>query len=192
MGGGGALGRDAGEARSVATVAIYALGASEPRIHPSAFVHPDAVVIGDVEIGVRASVWPGAVLRGDGAGIVIGDETSVQDGSVLHCTATLATVVGARCVIGHLVHLEGCRILDGALVGSGAVVLHDAEVRSGALVGANAVVPNGMVVPERAMALGVPARVKEGVEIDKAVIEAGVDGYIARAARYRDELRRLA
>ncbi|MBA2497244.1 MAG: gamma carbonic anhydrase family protein [Acidimicrobiia bacterium] len=170
---------------------IYALGDSEPRIHPSAFVHPDAVVIGDVEIGARASVWPGAVLRGDGAGIVIGDETSVQDGSVLHTTATLATIVGARCVIGHIVHLEGCHILDGALVGNGAVVLHEAEVRSGALVGANAVVPNAMVVPERAMALGVPARIREGVEVDPAVIEASVEGYIARAARYRTDLRRL-
>ncbi len=178
-------------ARSVSAVPIYALGDHEPRIHPSAFVHPDAVVIGDVRIGARASVWPGAVLRGDGAGIAIGDETSVQDGSVLHCTASLATVVGARCVIGHLAHLEGCRIHDGALVGSGAVVLHEAEVRSGALVGANALVPNTMVVPERAMALGVPARIKDGVEVDPAVIEAGVEGYIARAARYRTDLRRL-
>lgn len=172
-------------------MAIYALGDLEPRIHPSAFVHPDAVVIGDVVIGERASVWPGAVLRGDGAGIVVGAETSVQDGSVLHCTATLATVVGARCVIGHLVHLEGCRIHDGALVGSGAVVLHEAEVRSGALVGAHAVVPTGMVVPEAAMALGIPARVREGVVVDPAVIQAGVHGYVARAARYRAQLRRL-
>jgi carbonic anhydrase/acetyltransferase-like protein (isoleucine patch superfamily) len=112
-------------------VAIYALGDRVPRIDPTAFVHPDAVIIGDVEIGAEASVWPGAVLRGDDGAIRIGARTSIQDGSVLHCTPSLPTVVGAECVVGHIVHLEGCTIEDGALVGNGAVVLHRAVVRSG-------------------------------------------------------------
>lgn len=172
-------------------MALYALGDAEPVVDPTAFVHPDAVVIGDVHLGPESSVWPGAVLRGDGARITIGARTSVQDGSVLHVTSTLATTVGADCVIGHLVHLEGCTVEDGALVGSGAVVLHGACVRTGALVGAGALVPGGVEVPSRAMALGVPARIRPGAVEPDRMIRPGVVGYVARAARYRAALRRL-
>ena len=140
---------------------IYALGDQVPDIHPTAYVHPDAVIIGSVTIGAEASIWPGAVLRGDDGEILIGARTSIQDGSVLHTTLFQPTTVGDECVIGHIVHLEGCTIEDGALVGNGSVVLHNAVVRSGALVGANAVVPNGMEVPSGAMALGVPAKIRE-------------------------------
>jgi carbonic anhydrase/acetyltransferase-like protein (isoleucine patch superfamily) len=180
-------------ARPVASAAvpIYALGAVEPRIHPDAYVHPDAVVIGDVELGAEASVWPGAVLRGDEAGIVVGARTSIQDGTVIHCTAELRTIVGADCVIGHIVHLEGCVIHDGALVGNGAVVLHRAVVHTGALVGSNAVVPNGMEVPEGAMALGIPAKLREGAVDSDTMIRTGVESYLRRARRYRAELRAL-
>jgi carbonic anhydrase/acetyltransferase-like protein (isoleucine patch superfamily) len=86
-------------------------------------VHPDAVIIGNVTLGPESSVWPGAVLRGDGAAITIGARSSIQDGSVLHVTPVHPTTVGAECVIGHLVHLEGCTIEDGSLVGSRRVVL---------------------------------------------------------------------
>jgi NDP-sugar pyrophosphorylase family protein len=100
---------------------VYALGEVEPRVDPTAYVHPDAVLIGDVTIGAEASVWPGAVLRGDTNPIRIGARTSVQDGSVVHVSHIHPTSVGVDCVIGHLVHLEGCTIEDGVLVGSGAV-----------------------------------------------------------------------
>ena len=133
---------------------IYAIGDQVPRIDPSAYVHPDAVVMGDVVVGAESSIWPGAVLRGDDGGIVVGERTSIQDNTVVHTTAEHPTRVGSDCVIGHIVHLEGCVIEDGSLVGSGSVVLHRAVVRSGALVGANAVVPNDMEVPSGAMALG--------------------------------------
>lgn len=172
-------------------MALYALGDAEPVVDPTAYVHPDAVVIGDVHLGPESSVWPGAVLRGDGARITIGARTSVQDGAVLHVTSTLATTVGAECVIGHLAHLEGCTVEDGALVGSGAVVLHGACVRSGALVGAGAVVSGGMEVPSRAMALGVPARIRPDAVDPERMIRPGAAGYVARAARYRSTLRRL-
>ncbi len=91
-------------------------------IDPTAFVHPDAVVIGDVIVGPRSSIWPGAVLRADHGKITIGSGTSIQDGTVIHCTAAHDTVVGDNCVIGHGVHLEGCRIEAGSLIGSHAVV----------------------------------------------------------------------
>ena len=141
---------------------VYALGASVPDIAPSAFVHPEATVIGNVTIGEESTIWPHAVLRGDYGKIVVGARTSIQDGAVIHCTAELDTFIGDDCVVGHLAHLECCVVEDGSLVGTGSVVLHRARVRSGALVGAAALVPNDMDVPAGAIAVGVPARVREG------------------------------
>jgi carbonic anhydrase/acetyltransferase-like protein (isoleucine patch superfamily) len=172
-------------------VAIYALGEAVPAIDPTAYVHPDAVVIGNVRIGPEASVWPGAVLRGDGAPITIGARTSIQDGSVLHVTPVHPTTVGAECVIGHLVHLEGCTIEAGSLVGSGAVVLHDAVVRSEALVGAGAVVSGGVEVPSRAMALGVPAKIRPDAVEPELMIRMGMLSYVERGRQYRQHLRRI-
>jgi carbonic anhydrase/acetyltransferase-like protein (isoleucine patch superfamily) len=170
---------------------IYALGELLPTIDDTAFVHPDAVLIGDVRVGAEASVWPGAVLRGDSTRITIGPRTSIQDGSVLHCTPLHPTTVGAECVVGHLVHLEGCTIEDGSLVGSGAVVLHDAVVRSGGLVGAGAVVSGGMEVPSRAMALGVPATIRPDAVDPDLMIRMPMLSYVERGRRYRLGLRRL-
>ena len=134
---------------------IYRLGDLTPDVHPDAFVHPDAVVIGDVRIGAESTVWPGAVLRGDNGGIVIGARTSIQDGTVVHAGPGFPTVVGDGCVVGHLAHMEGCTVEDEALVGSGSVVLHYAVIGTGATVGANAVVTDHTVVPAGALAVGV-------------------------------------
>ncbi|MEI6701493.1 MAG: gamma carbonic anhydrase family protein, partial [Actinomycetota bacterium] len=117
-------------------MAIYALGDLVPSIHPTAFVHPQATVIGDVVIGEESSIWPQAVLRGDNGQIRIGARTSIQDGTVVHCGPTFPTIVGDDCVVGHLAHLEGCNLEDGCLVGSGSVVLHFAVIESGATGGA--------------------------------------------------------
>jgi carbonic anhydrase/acetyltransferase-like protein (isoleucine patch superfamily) len=171
-------------------VPVYALGDLVPRIDPTAFVHPDAVVIGSVVIGPLSSIWPSAVLRGDGGAIVVGARTSVQDGSVVHTTARHPTFIGDGCVIGHLVHLEGCRLEDDVLVGSGAVVLHRAVVGPGSIVAANAVVRNDVVVPPGAMAAGVPATVRPGAA-DLEYIRESASHYVDRVARYRGELRRL-
>src|SRR5262249_47133826 len=130
--------------RGLGRVAIYALGDAEPRIDPTAYVHPDAVVIGEVELGPEASGWPRPVLRGDPGGIVVGARTSIQDGPVVHTTPITPTRVGADCVVGHLVHLEGCTIGDGALVGSGSIVLNGAVVEDGAQIAAGAVVSGSM------------------------------------------------
>jgi carbonic anhydrase/acetyltransferase-like protein (isoleucine patch superfamily) len=169
---------------------IYALGDRTPTIHPDAFVHPDAVVIGDVNIGAGSSIWPGAVLRGDYGTILVGERTSIQDGVVVHAVAEFPTVVGDDCVVGHLAHLEGCVIHDGALVGSGSVVLHLAHVHSGATVAAGAVVRNRTVVPERALAVGVPATIRENAS-DVAAIAEGAGSYVANAEWYKRDLRRL-
>jgi carbonic anhydrase/acetyltransferase-like protein (isoleucine patch superfamily) len=172
-------------------VPIYALADREPVIDPAAFVHPDAVVIGHVVLGAGATVWPAAVLRGDYGDITVGARTSIQDGSVIHATDELPTVIGAECVIGHLVHLEGCTIEDRALVGSGSTVLHLAVVRSGALVGAGALVPPRMEVPTGQQAVGVPAKLRDGGDPSAAIAEA-VRRYVDNAERYRGQLRRLA
>ena len=171
-------------------MALYALGEIVPRIDPEAFVHPDATIIGNVAIGPGVTVWPQAVLRGDQSGIVIGARTSVQDGAVLHCTRELETHVGADCTIGHLAHLEGCTVEDGALIGTGSIVLHRAIIRTNALVGAGAVVLDGTEVPSGSMALGIPAKLRPDC-VDADEIDRLVESYLRKNRRYRAELRRL-
>lgn len=169
---------------------IYALGDRVPTIHPDAFVHPDAVVIGDVRIGAHSSVWPSAVLRGDYGTVIVGERTSIQDGAVVHAVAEFPTVIGDDCVVGHLAHLEGCVIHDRALVGSGSVVLHQANVFSGATVAAGAVVRNRMDVPARSLAVGVPAQIKLDASSEE-LITGSAAVYVANTLRYKQELRLL-
>jgi len=171
-------------------MAIYALGDLVPSIDADAFVHPDAVVIGDVVLGPETTVWPSAVLRGDYGLISVGARTSIQDGSVIHAGPGFPTRIGDGCVIGHIVHLEGCILEDECLVGSGAVVLHYAVVGTGATVGAGAVVPNRVNIPPGALAVGVPVTVKpDRSDIESIRLAAGE--YIKNGRRYRAGLRRL-
>jgi carbonic anhydrase/acetyltransferase-like protein (isoleucine patch superfamily) len=171
-------------------MAIYELDGVGPRIDPEAYIHPDAVIIGDVSVGAEATVWPNAVLRGDYGVISIGARTSVQDGTVIHAGPGFPTVVGQGCVIGHLAHLEGCLLEDDSLVGSGSVVLHHAVVGRGATVGANAVVPNRMEVPPGALAIGVPAIIREG-KSSLEMIQFSASEYVANGKRFRASQRRL-
>ncbi|MFT3854662.1 MAG: gamma carbonic anhydrase family protein [Ilumatobacteraceae bacterium] len=169
---------------------IYALGDQVPDIHPEAYVHPDAVVIGSVTIGAFSSIWPGAVLRGDDGEIHIGERTSIQDNCVLHTTIEQPTVVGDDCVVGHVVHLEGCTIESGCLIGNGSIVLHRVVVHTGAIVAANAVVLDDTDVPSGALAVGIPAVIKEG-RANSKMIDHGVATYVERSKRFRDQLRRV-
>jgi carbonic anhydrase/acetyltransferase-like protein (isoleucine patch superfamily) len=171
-------------------MAIYQLGERVPAVDPRAYVHPEAVVIGDVAIGAESSIWPGAVLRGDYGTITVGARSSVQDGTVVHAGPGFPTTVGDGCVIGHLAHLEGCILEDECLVGSGSVVLHHAVVGSGATVGANAVVPNRMRVPPGALALGVPATIRPD-RSDLALIRMSAAEYVANGRRYKEALTRM-
>ncbi len=169
---------------------IYALGDRVPEIHESAYISPEATLIGSVVIGADSSVWPGAVIRADDNYIRVGEGTSIQDGAVLHCTASLETVVGDYCTVGHLAHLEGCTVHDHSLIGSGSIVLHEAIIGPHALVGGAAMVPGGVEVPPRAMALGVPAKIL----LDKLLehhSREGADSYIERSRRFRTGLRRV-
>ena len=176
--------------RDNGAMALYALGDKVPAIDPTAFVHPDAVIIGDVRVGPESSVWPTAVLRGDHGSIVVGSQTSIQDGTIVHCTDKQDTVIGDRCVVGHNAHLEGCRVEDDSLIGSGSVLLHGVRVGPEALVGAGAVVSPGTVVPPHARALGIPARITEDV-VDADEFAANVDVYCNNARWYASDMRRL-
>jgi carbonic anhydrase/acetyltransferase-like protein (isoleucine patch superfamily) len=172
-------------------VPIYALGEYEPEIHETAYVHPDAVVIGRVRIGPGASVWPCAVLRGDHGRIEVGARTSVQDGTVVHCTHEWPTLIGAECVVGHNAHLEGCVVGDRCLIGSGSVTLNRVRVGAGAVVAAASLVPEGFEVPPATLVAGVPARIKKtGVPADW--VEDAVKTYVESGRAHRAGLRRLA
>jgi carbonic anhydrase/acetyltransferase-like protein (isoleucine patch superfamily) len=172
-------------------VPVYSLGDDCPDIDPTAYVHPDAVLIGAVTVGPAASIWPTAVLRADYGTITVGARTSIQDGTVVHTNAKRPTRIGSDCVIGHNAHLEGCTIEDHCLVASMSTVLGAAVVGPGAVVAAGAVVVPGTIVGPGTRAVGVPARVVDA-PLDRAELAAGVQLYVDNAARYARELRLIA
>lgn len=138
---------------------IRPFGRIRPVVSPTAFVHPSAEVIGRVSLEGGASVWPGAVLRGDIEKISVGSESNIQDNAVVHTDHGVPTMVGRRVTVGHGAILHSCRVEDGALIGMGSVVLGKAVVGRGALVGAGSVVAPGARIPAGHLALGSPARV---------------------------------
>jgi len=127
---------------------------------------------------------------GDYGSIVIGARSSIQDGTVVHAGPGFPTIVGEGCVVGHLTHLEGCTLEDDSLAGSGSVVLHHAVVSRGATVGVNAVVPNNMVVPPGALAIGVPAQIREG-KSSLWLIRSSAAEYVVNGQRYKANMRRM-
>jgi len=171
-------------------VSIYALDDDEPEIDELAYVAPDAVVIGRVKIGPEASVWPGAVLRGDHGYISVGARTSVQDGTIVHCTAEHPTIIGDDCVVGHNAHLEGCVVAAGCLIGSGSVTLNRVVIGKGSIVAAGAVVAEGFNVPPGSLVAGVPATIKRS-NVDATWTERAVQNYIATAKHHAAGLRRI-
>ena len=171
-------------------MAIYALGDRVPQIDETAYVHEQATVIGSVILGPGATVWPQAVIRADDNTIAIGEGSSIQDGAVLHCTPFHPTTVGRFVTVGHLAHLEGCTVHDHALVGTGSIVLHEAVIHEHALVGAAAMVPGKVEVPRCAMALGVPAKIRENA-VEEGHSAMNVETYVRRGAQFATELRRL-
>lgn len=172
-------------------MAVYALGDLVPTIPDSAFVHPEAVVIGAVTLGEQVSVWPSAVLRADFGRIIIGDRSSVQDGTVVHVIEEQPTTIGADCVVGHNAHLEGCTIGRECLIGSGSVVLNFATVGDRSVVAAGAVVTEHAQIPAGSMAVGVPAASRPAPTEAADWIRFGVGEYLTNSTRYRDQLRRL-
>jgi carbonic anhydrase/acetyltransferase-like protein (isoleucine patch superfamily) len=165
---------------------VQRLGELTPRIADSAWIHPTATIIGDVEIGPESSVWPGAVIRGDFAPIRIGAGTIVEDGVVIHCW-TNGTVIGDNCVLGHMAFAEGCVVEDECLVAVKAALMPGAVLRTRSVAAAGAVLVGGLEVPTGMRAQGVPARVVAARDIS-AELAAGRPRYVELARRYREEL----
>jgi carbonic anhydrase/acetyltransferase-like protein (isoleucine patch superfamily) len=168
-------------------VTLLRLPGREPSVAASSFIAKSADVIGDVRIGANASVWYGAVVRGDVSPITIGDGTNVQDGAVLHATTGRTSLhVGRNVTIGHRAILHGCTVHDGALIGMGAIVLDDAIVETGAMVGAGALVTSGTTIPAHTLAVGSPARcVRELTEAERQQLALSAPHYIEAASAHR-------
>lgn len=170
---------------------VHAFDGSTPDIHPDAFVHPDATIIGHAVVRARASIWPATVLRADMKGrIVIGEDTSIQDGTVVHLTEDWSeTVVGARCTVGHRVILHGCVVEDECLIGMGSILLDNARIGTGSLVGAGALVTAGTIIPPHSLVLGSPAKVVRPLkDKERAMIDGGWRTYVDYARKYKKEL----
>jgi carbonic anhydrase/acetyltransferase-like protein (isoleucine patch superfamily) len=158
---------------------IVALGDRAPRIARSAFVHPRATVVGDVEIGEDSSIWPGAVLRGDFGWIRVGRRTSIQDNAVIHADAD-GTAIGDDCIIGHLAFVENAIVGDACMIAVGAK-LHGARMQPGSVAAAGAVLVGGIEVPSGYRAQGVPAELVAVARPDRAYIERGAARYVEMA-----------
>ena len=155
-------------------------------LDPDAYIHPAAIVLGDVTLGPRVSVWPTAVIRADTAPITIGADSNVQDGTIIHVDAGVPATIGRGVAIGHRAIVHGATVEDGALIGMGAIVLNRAVVGRGSIVGAGALCTEGMVVPPNSLVLGVPGRVvRETTEAERARIARTVASYLALQERHR-------
>jgi carbonic anhydrase/acetyltransferase-like protein (isoleucine patch superfamily) len=170
-------------------LAIYRLGDHAPEVPASAYVAAEAVLIGKVRLGEHASVWSGAVIRGDNELITVGNASNVQEGAVLHTDPGCPLVVGDNVTIGHQAMLHGCTVGEGSLIGIQAVVLNRAVIGRQCLVGAGAVVTEGKVFADRSLILGAPAKVvRQLTDEDLARLAYSADNYSRRGDRYRDSL----
>ncbi len=157
-----------------------------PTIHPTAFVAPGAVVLGDVTLEAEASVWYGAVLRGDLAPIRIGSQTNLQDGTIVHVDEGIPCQVGNRVGVGHRAILHGCTVEDDCLIGMGSILLNRSRVGRGSVIAAGTLLPEGTDVPPGSLVMGVPGRVVRPVDPALARrIEATWRNYVANARRYK-------
>jgi len=162
-----------------------------PRIAESAYIDLSAQIIGDVTVGERSSVWLNTSVRGDVNHIRIGDETSIQDNTVLHVDHQVyPCLIGNRVTVGHSAVLHGCVVEDEALIGIGAIVLNGATIGRGAIVAAGALVPEGMQVPANTLVMGTPAKVRREVTSEEqARFAKNCDNYVKITAVYKEEQR---
>ncbi len=169
---------------------IYHLGDKVLHTAGEHFIAPSADIIGDVRLGERASVWFAAVLRGDNEAIVIGDDSNIQDGSVLHTDMGAPLLVGRQVTVGHQVMLHGCTIGEGSLIGIKAVILNHARIGRGCIIGAGSLIPEGKEIPDHSLVMGSPGRVVRQVsEAELQMLQASAIHYVENYRRYLRELR---
>lgn len=165
---------------------IYRIGAKTPQIDPSAWIAPNATVIGNVRLAAHASIWWNCVLRGDNDPITVGENSNVQDGSILHTDDGIPLTIGRDVTVGHMVMLHGCTIGDGSLIGMGAIILNSAVIGKNCLIGAGSLIPEGKVIPDHSLVVGSPGRVvHELSEKHLARIAHSAEHYVVNADNYR-------
>jgi len=183
---------DVKKAERMRVMALYKLGELSPKLDATAWVAEGAHVMGDVVMGPHASVWYNAVLRGDTSTITVGENSNVQDGSVLHADEGKPLTIGANVTIGHMVMLHGCTIGDGSLIGIGAVVLNDAVIGRNCIVGAGSLVTEGKTFPDNSMIMGTPAKVvRELSPEQRAGLARSAASYVANAQHHAENLTRI-
>lgn len=156
-------------------------------IHPTAFIHPDAYLFGDVVLGARVSIWPTAVLRADSDTITIGDDSNVQDGTIIHVDPGVRTTIGKRVAIGHRAIVHGSTIEDDCLIGMGAILLNGCHVGAGSIIAAGAVCTEGMEIPPGSLVMGIPAKRRRDVtEAERERIAHTVNSYLVLQERHRN------
>ena len=169
---------------------VYALPGKQPAVDASAWIAPNATVIGDVRLAANASIWWNAVLRGDNDPITIGENSNIQDGSVLHTDAGVPLTLGRDVTVGHLVMLHGCTVGDGSLIGIKSVILNRAVIGRHCLIGANTLIPEGKVIPDRSLVMGSPGKiVRTLTDEDVAKLLYSARHYVENARRYAAQLK---
>jgi carbonic anhydrase/acetyltransferase-like protein (isoleucine patch superfamily) len=168
---------------------IYSLGTLSPQIDPDAWIAPNATVIAQVVLGAHVTVWWNCTLRGDTDQIVVGENTNIQDNSVIHTDPGLVVNIGRDVTIGHRVILHGCTIGDGSLIGMGATLLNRSVIGKNCLIGANTLIPEGKIIPDRSLVVGSPGKiVRELTDEEVARLASSAQRYVANGKRYREEL----
>jgi carbonic anhydrase/acetyltransferase-like protein (isoleucine patch superfamily) len=157
-----------------------------PSLDPTAFIHAQAVVIGDVRVGPQASVWPTAVLRGDINFIEVGEGSNIQDGAIVHLADDYPARIGRYVTVGHRATIHACTVEDECLIGMGATILDGAVIGAQSIVGAHALVPQGLIVPPGSMVLGLPARVTRALTmLERQGLRNWAEKYIGVATAHR-------
>ncbi len=173
-------------------MSIYAIGDKAPSIADDAWVAPGAMVIGDVELQAKSSVWFGAVIRAENDRVVIGEGCNIQDGSVIHIDPGFPLTLHKQVTVGHKVMLHGCTVHEHSLIGIGSILLNGCVIGKNSLVGANTLIPEGKEYPDGVLILGSPGKVvRELSEEQQRIIAQTAEHYIANAQRYRNHLKPL-
>ena len=169
-----------------------AIGDKKPSLSSGTWIAHNATVIGDVRLGANASIWFGAVLRGDNDPISIGKNSNIQDGSVLHTDIGAPLTVGENVTVGHMVMLHGCTVGDGSLIGIKSVILNRAVIGKSCIIGANTLIPEGKVIPDRSLVMGSPGKVvRELTDQEVAMLATSAAHYVENAKRYVTDLQVL-
>lgn len=173
---------------------VYSLGAVSPQLPPEDehWIAPSAHVMGNVILKKNASIWWGATIRGDNDPITIGENSNIQDGSVLHTDVGVPLTIGMNVTVGHLVMLHGCTIGDNSLIGIGSIILNGAKIGRNCLIGANVLITEGKEIPDNSLVMGAPGKVIREISPEQAMmIKAGSAHYVENWKRYRRDLKEV-